>query len=359
MPRVTHPSSLAPIVLAFASATLSGQAPAPHAAAKPPEGAKAWTAPLTVDGQPDLQGVWINNSATPLERPKELEGRARLTDEEVAELTNRAARLFKDGYSDFAAGDNTFLSVFRNLERYSNPNATGSSDEMIPMVFEHRTSLIVDPSDGKIPPLTPEAARRRAALEAAARRLPAGPEELSDSLRCISFGVPRLGGNLGAGPYGYYQILQSPGYVVLFMESIHDARIIPLDGRLHLRESLPQRHGDSRGRWDGNTLVVETTGFSPKGQRTGSFTVLNNFMESFEHLHLVERFTRVAPDTIHYAMTFTDPTTWTAPWTAMIPLKQSRESIYEFACHEGNEATMTGILRNARAQERGGESGTK
>ena len=222
---------------------------------------------------------------------------------------------------------------------------------MIEMEFERRTSLIVDPPDGRIPPLTPAAAERRAALEAATRRLPAGPEELSDALRCISFGVPRLGGNLGAGPYGYYQIVQSPEYVVLFMESIHDARIIPLDGRPHLPDGVWQRHGDSRGRWEGKTLVVDTTGFSPASQRTGAFTVINNFMESFEKLHLVERFTRVAPDTIHYEMTFTDPTTWTRPWTAMIPLKQSREQVYEFACHEGNTHTMNGILRNARAQE--------
>jgi len=314
---------------------------------------------MTRDGQPDLQGVWLNNSATPLERPKELEGRPFLTDQEIADLKRRAARLFNDANSDFAPGDNTFLAALRNIDQYKNPNATGDSREMIEMEFERRTSLIVDPPDGAIPALTPQAAQRRSALEAATQRLPAGPEDLSDVLRCISFGVPRLGGALGAGPYGYYQIVQSTGYLVLFMESIHDARIIPLDGRPHLPESIRQRNGDSRGRWEGTTLVVDTTNFSPTSQRIGPFSFPSNFMESFENLHLVERFTRVAADTIHYELTFMDPTTWTKPWTAMIPLKQSQDKVYEFACHEGNEDTMSGILRGARVQEKISEKGAK
>jgi hypothetical protein len=303
----------------------------------------------------------VNSIATPLERPKELEGKPSLTDEEVAELKRRAARLLSDEKNDFPAGDNTFLAVLRTGDRFKNPSgSTGSSYEMIEREFENRTSLILDPSDGKIPPLTPTAAQRRAALEAATQRLPAGPEDLSDALRCITFDVPRLGGGLAAGPYGYYQIVQSPGYVALLMESVHDARIIPLNGNSHLPESVRQWNGDSRGRWEGKTLVVDTTNFSPKSNRTGSFTALSNFMESFENLHLVERFTRVAPDTINYELTFIDPTTWTKPWTAMIPLKRSHEQIYEFACHEGNEATMTGILRGARVQEKArAESGKR
>lgn len=339
------------VVLLLPTTTSAQSTGSAHAKAKPPTSTKTWTPPPTPDGHPDLQGIWLNNSSTPLERPKELEGRPLLTDEEVGNLKRRAARLFDDGKGDFAPGDNTFLAALRNVDEYRNPNATGTSHEMIEMAFENRTSLIVDPLDGKIPRLTPVAAQKRTVLEVAIRQLPAGPEDLSDVLRCISFGAPRLGGALGAGPYGYYQIVQSPGYVVLFMESIHDARIIPLDGRPRLPETLRPRNGDSRGRWDGPTLVVETTQFSPKNQRTGSFSVLSNFMESFEHLHLVERFRRVAPDTLQYELTFTDPTTWTNPWTAMIPLKRSQEKIYEFACHEGNEATMTGILRNARVQE--------
>jgi hypothetical protein len=173
---------------------------------------------------------------------------------------------------------------------------------------------------------------------------PAGPEDLSDALRCITYGVPRLGtANInGAGPLGYYEILQSPGYVVLLLEQIHETRIIPLDGRPHLPQELRQRSGDSRGRWDGKTLAVDTTNFSPD----------SNFMGAAENLHLVERFTRVAADTINYEITVNDPTTWTKPWAAVIRLKQSHDTIYEYACHEGNYSTMEGILGAARADEK-------
>jgi len=277
-----------------------------------------------------------------------LEGRQFLTDDEVAELKKRADRLFKDGNSDFASGDNAFLAAFANVEQYKNPNiSTGSSLEMVEREFDHRTSLIVDPPDGKIPPLT-EAQQRQAAAESR-QRLPAGPEDLSNALRCITFGVPRLGGNFGAGPYSYYQILQSPSYVVLIMEIIHEARIIPLDGRPHLSQSIRQWSGDSRGRWEGKTLVVDTTNFSTK----------STFMGSAENLHLIERFTRVAPDAIQYEITLDDPTTWTKPWTAMIRLKQTQDKIYEFACHEGNYHVMVGMLAGARAEEKAAEEAAK
>lgn len=216
---------------------------------------------------------------------------------------------------------------------------------MVEREFDNRPSLIVDPPDGKIPPLTPAAQRRQAAAAAAAQHPPAGPEDLSNAVRCITFGVPRLGGNFGAGPYSYYQIMQTPRYVVLLMEVIHEARIIPLDGRPHLPQSIRQWNGDSRGRWEGKTLVVDTTNFSPK----------SNFMGSAENLHLVERFTRVAPGTMNYEITLDDPTTWTKPWTAMIRLKQTRDEIYEFACHEGNPLLMLGILAAARADEKAAE----
>lgn len=287
------------------------------------------------DPHPDLQGVWLSNSATPLERPKALEGKQYLTDAEVAELKKRAAKLFKDGNSDFAAGDNAFLAAYANVEQYKNPNiSVGGSLEMVEREFDNRTSLIVDPPDGKIPPLTPEAQRRQAAADEAAKRPAKRPEDLTNVIRCITFGVPRLGGNFGAGPYSYYQILQTPGYVVIFTEMIHEARIIPLDGRPHLPKNIRQWTGDSRGRWEGKTLVVDTTNFSTK----------SNFMGSAENLHLMERFTRVAPDRIDYEITLDDPTTWTKPWTAVIRLKQSYENIYEFACHEGNYVSMVGML---------------
>jgi hypothetical protein len=204
---------------------------------------------------------------------------------------------------------------------------------MIEREFDHHTSLVVDPPDGHIPPLTAQARRRREAAAAAARR-PDGPEDFDNAFRCIAWGVPRLGGRYGAGDLGYYQIVQAPKYVVLYMETGHEARIIPLDGRPHLPLNAGQWGGDSRGRWDGNTLVIDTVNFSSE----------SNFMGSGEHLHLIERLTRVASDTIKYEMTFDDPTTWTRPWTAEMPLKRTDQALYEYACHEGNFPLMTSLL---------------
>ena len=304
-------------------------------------GTSTWTPPRTPDGQPDLQGVWLSKSATPLERPKGLEGRTSLNETEIAELKARAARLFQDGNSDFAAGDNFFLAAWANPDRFKSPTSTHGSEEMIERDFDGRTSLIVAPADGRIPALTTEARARREAMAAAARRADAA-EGLDLAHRCLSWGVPRLGGRYGAGDLGYYQILQSPGYVVLFMETGHEVRIIPIDARPHLPGSIRQWSGDSRGRWEGSTLVIETTNFSHK----------SNFMGSAHGLSLVERLTRVAPDTIRYEMALTDSTTWTQPWAAEMPLKQSSEKLYESACHEGNYHILTGILSAARAQEK-------
>jgi hypothetical protein len=318
---------------------------APLTPGKPSNG--TWTAPLTPYGQPDLEGVWRNNSATPLERPAALEGRPLLTDDEIKELQRRADRIFKNGHSAFAVGDAVFLAALADIDRYENPNATASSVWMVEKEFEHRTSLVSDPPDGRIPPLTSGARERQAADAARQRRLSAS-EDLSNPLRCITYGVPRFGGRYGDTDFGYIQILQAPGYVVVMMEAIHETRIIPLDGRPRLSERIRQWNGDSRGRWEGATLVVETTNFS----RT------SNFMGAAENLQLVERFTRVAPDTISYEVTLNDPTTWTRPWTVVIHLRQTVGSMFEFACHEGNHS-MLGILAGARADERAAESGSR
>jgi len=302
----------------------------------------SWKPPRTQDGQPDLQGVWLNNSATPLERPKTLEGRSSLTDAEVANLKRNADRLFKDGNADLPVGDNLFLAALANPEQFRNANSNRSAAYMVQREFDHRTSLIVDPADGRIPALTPEAQQRRAALAAKERAL-AGPEDLNNNTRCITSGVPRIGG-VGADPqYGHFQIVQGPGYVAILMETIHDARIIPLDGRPHLPQSIRQWSGDPRGRWDGATLVVDTTNFAPT----------SNFLGSSNRLHLVERFTRISPDTIDYEVTADDPTTWTKPWTVLVHLKQMPVKIYEYACHEGNADSMLEILAIARAAEKG------
>jgi hypothetical protein len=306
-------------------------------------------APVPAAGQPaharpDLQGVWISNSATPLERPKALEGRASLTDQEIADLKRRANRIFNETNSDYAGGDALFLSALADLDRYKNPagNSTAGSVEMVPRDFDNRTSLIVDPPDGRVPPLTPDAAKRAGAFATSRVRFdPADPEDVSFDRRCLTFGTPRLGGNYGAGPFSYYQIVQTPDYVVLITEFIHEARIIPLEGRPHLPPSMTRWNGDSRGRWEGKTLVVDTTNFSPK----------SHFMGSADGLHLVERFTRTDRDTIAYEITLADPTTWTKPWSAVIRLKRTGDKMYEVACHEGNYYTMQGVLAGARSAE--------
>jgi hypothetical protein len=320
-----------------------GQAPTAPAEPIGTGALAAWTAPVGPDGHPDLQGVWLNSSATPLERPKALEGRPSLTDEEVAELRRRADRLFKNTNADFAAGDAVFLAALADIDRFKSTTATGSTLEMIEREFDNRTSLIVDPPDGRIPALTPDAQQRQAAAAVRRRSPPEGPEDLNQVERCLTYGVPRLSGtNTGAGPLGYYAIVQTPSYLVLFLEAVHEARIINLDGRPHVPPSLRQWAGDSRGHWDGQTLVVDTTNFSTR----------HDFMGSSDQLHLVERFTRVAPDRIDYRITVDDATTWTRPWTAVIRLKRSAARLYEYACHEGNYEVVRGILAAARAIEK-------
>jgi len=304
---------------------------------------RPWTVPRTADGKPDLQGVWVSNTATPLQRPPQLKDKPLLSDEEVQELKRRAARLFGEAAdSDFAAGDNYFLALLDNPERFRIATATGGADDMVNRQIENRTSLIVDPPDGRIPLLTPEGkARLDAATAQLARSDPDDPEDLSNARRCLTFGTPRLGGNYGSGPFSYYQIVQTVDYVVLALEYTHEARIVPMDGRPHLPTSIRQWNGDSRGHWDDDTLVVDTTNFSPHAM----------FQGAAEGLHLTERFTRIAADTIRYEITVEDPTTWRRPWSAMLLLRAATDPLFEVACHEGNYS-MQGVLAGARAVER-------
>ena len=305
-----------------------------------------WIPPRLADGQPDLQGVWLSNTATPLQRPAALAGRARLTDAEVATLVERAERIFRNGRSAFATPEGAFFAALNGVETYD-AQSTSSSIGMVDLEFTNRTSLVVEPSDGRIPPLTPEA-QARESMVATGWRFKTGPEDLNNVHRCITTGVPRLGGNFGAGPYTFYQIVQTPGLVVLVNEAFHDARIIPLDGRPHLPERVRQWNGDPRGQWDGDTLVVETRNFS-----SGSY-----FRGAAAGLHLIERFTLSGPETLTYEMTFTDPGTWASSWTAEVPLKRRDQAIYEFACHEGNRS-IVGMLRTARLEETAVTAGTQ
>jgi hypothetical protein len=299
-----------------------------------------WTPPRTVDGQPDLQGVWSNNNVTPLERPAALAGKPLLTDAELAALKAKAAHLFA-GDGDAAFGDDVFTAVVSGAAKFvSSDVTTGNYNQfwIADRDFDNRTSLVTDPPDGRIPPLTEEAKKRPPNVEGD-RNLRGfdGPESRSLSERCITYGSPRI----QAAYNSYYQIFQSKDYVVILMEMIHDARIIPLNGSPHVGQNIRGYLGDSVGHWEGDTLVVETTNYSSK-----SF-----FRGARENLRVVERFTRVSPTRVDYEITLNDPTTWVRPWTLMIPLKKTSEEIYEYACHEANEA-MLGILAGARAQEK-------
>ena len=300
--------------------------------------ADSWEPPRTPDGRPDLQGVWLNNVATPLERLPELADRSHLTDEEVATLTARAGRIFQNGRSAFATPESAFRAALQNVETYI-AWSTSSSIGMVDVTFSDRTSLVIDPPDGRIPALSPAAEARAAAVDDG-WEFKTGPEDLNSIHRCITTGVPRLGGNFGAGPYTYYQIVQSPTHLAFISEAFHDARIIPIGDRPHAPDEIRQWNGDSRGRWEGDTLVVETTNFSAKSYYRGAT----------DGLHLVERFTRTGPDTLAYRVTLTDPQTWAASWTAEVPLQHRDQPIYEFACHEGNYS-IVGMLRTARLED--------
>jgi len=313
--------------------------PAAHAqtvTAKDKAASTKWTLPRTADGQPDLQGVWANNNATPVERPAALAGKPLLTDAEVAALKAKAGELFS-GEGDAAFGDDVFTAIVSGAKKFTSSDAgTGNYNQfwIADRDFDNRTSLITDPPDGRIPSLTAEAKKR---VPAENVRGFDGPESRSLSERCITYGAPRI----QAAYNSYYQIFQTRDTVVILMEMIHDARIIPLDGRRHVGDNIRQLLGDSVGHWEGDTLVVDTTNYSPK----------SNFRGSHQNLHVIERFTRVSPNRIDYQITLNDPTTWVMPWTLMIPLKKTNEEIYEYACHESNEA-MVGILSGARAKEK-------
>ena len=297
-----------------------------------------YVAPRTLNGQPDLQGVWANNSTTPLQRPEFFADRATLTEDEYQRLLARAAEI-ESGGGDALFGDG-FLNAVITGEVESYDPSTGNYDQswMSSRNVERRTSLIIDPPNGRLPAMRPEA-RERMNAEARMRR-----ENPSDSYtsrplqeRCITYGMPYM----LAGYNSYYQIVQSATHVAIIQEMIHDVRVIPLDAGEHIDADIRLWHGDSRGRFEGDTLVIETRNFSDESV----------FMGARGNRLFTERFTRTAEDVLRYEFTIEDEQTWERPWTAVINYTHSEDPIYEYACHEGNYA-LEGILSGARAEER-------
>jgi hypothetical protein len=296
--------------------------------------AQSWTPPRTADGHPDLQGVWTNASITPMERPKELGAKEFYTEGEAAEFRKRA--LVPAGTAQRSGTEAHYEFTQFGLDR-----------TQAQVAFSLRTSMIVG-AEGRVPPLMPEAQRAAAERAALAKGHEFdGPESRTIQERCIVWaneGPPML----PPGYNSYLQIVQAPGYVAILQEMVHDVRIIPLDARPHLAPSMRGWLGDSRGRWEGDTLVVDTTNFTDK----------TNFRGSRGNLHVVERFTRIDEKTIRYEFTVDDPTTWTRPWSAELPLVSDKGPIYEYACHEANYG-FANNLRGARAIEKAAEGGGK
>jgi len=288
-------------------------------------------------GDPDLQGTWTNQTLTPLERPAEFAGKPVLT---PAEAEAYEAKLRQQNNADIRTpGTRRDVTVAYNEVWWDRGDR---------IVADRRTSLVVDPADGKIPAMTPsgraraDAARKR---NAAMGDNPASWEDVDVYSRCIiRSALPRL----STGYNNNYEIVQSPGYVAIFQEQIHDTRIIPVDGRPHLPRTVGQWLGDARGRWEGDTLVVETTNFTDEAR--GS-----TFRDATRNMVLVERFRRVSANVIDYQFTVTDPDTWTRPWTVKMPWNKEEGLVYEYACHEGNYG-LANTLRSARKAEQAGQA---
>jgi hypothetical protein len=313
----------------LAPTAAAGQGPSASAANS---AAKTYTAPRTPDGQPDLQGYWTNAGYAPLERPDDVTKEFFTTKEEAAEYEKRfvdyEAAQTEPGTIPDVHYDHTQFGLDRSIAGYTT---------------NMRTSLIVDPPNGKLPPLSAEGKRRQAERAEARKRSGPydGPENLPLGTRCVIMdrnGPPYMYGNYN----NTYQIVQTPGYVMILAEMLHDARIIPLDNRPQLPGTVRQWVGSSRGHWEGETLVVETTNFNGKNPFRGF---------SSEQMRVTERFTRTEEGAIRYQFTVDDPATWTRSWTGEMPIKKTVGPIFEHACHEGNYGLLN-ILAGARAEEK-------
>ena len=333
-------------VAVFASipmARLAGQSPRPSMAG-------TQKIPRAADGHPDLQGMWTNVTITRLERPADLKGKPFLSEADAA--------AYAKAYLKATDKDRRDGGTRADVERAYNAFFWDSGTELAVVNGQRRTSLIVDPPDGLIPPLTADAQKRipgpRPSWGSAVTGpddpenappfgLYENPEERPLAERCLlAFGSSSGPPMLPIAYNNHYQIVQTPGYVMILVEMVHDVRIIPTDGRAH--GATRRWLGDSVGRWEGDTLVVDTINFKPQV----------SFRGSSENLHVIERFTRTNANTILYKFTIDDPTTWTKQWSGEIPLRATDERLYEYACHEANYG-LEGVLRGARAQDQAKE----
>lgn len=293
-----------------------------------PDDISIHTAATTPWGHPDFQGVWDRRTITPLERPERLAGKSFLTAEEIIAY-EKASAARPDGRPLDARRAGISVHDPQDLDYGSTVLATG------------QTSLVIDPPDGRIPAYT-QAANERAAAAAQLRESRGSADSWTDrslNERCLTWGMPN-----GMLPQAYnnnIQIIQTRNAVMILTEMVHDARIIPLDGRPHIPKNITQWHGDARGHWEGETLVIETTNFSAK----------SSFRRSSSNLQLEERYTRTADGTLQYEFTVTDDTTWERPWSVSFPMIKGSEPLYEFACHEGNYG-LKNILQAARHLEK-------
>jgi len=322
-------SALWLVFITSAVVSVAGQGPQGRTSPKPsakPAAAKAWSAPKTPWGDPDIGGTWSSDDlrGVPMQRPDEFGNRAQLTDEEFAKRD--------------AQNQQTRTQELNRVGAFRNDVGTRTV---------RQTSLVVDPPDGKIPPMTPEAQSRGAAVALLRRSAPASWLDRSFYDRCITRGV--LGSVLPVIYGNGNEIFQSPGYVSITYEMVHDTRIIPLDGRPHVGKTIRHYLGDARGHWEGNTLVVETTNFL--GNTTG-IGGNGGATATSDVLRLTERFTRAAADTLNYEATIDDTKTYTRPWTVLLPLTtQPGYRVLPYECHEGNFA-LSDILSAARAEEK-------
>jgi hypothetical protein len=287
--------------------------------------APAWQSRRLPDGQPDLQGIWTNATITPMERPAEFAGKPFMTEQEAAEYEKNYVQHQKESFTNDVNG----------------PLRLTWWDSGSKVVQTRRTSIVIDPPDGKIPPLTPQAQTAERVRRAATRS--GHIDTVADrplNERCIIW--PTDGPPMMSSFYNNnYRIVQSPGYVAIYIEMVHDVRMIPLDGRPHVASNIRSWMGDSVGHWEGDTLIIDTTNFNGR----------TSFRGSDENLHVIERFRRTAEHTLLYQFTIDDPSAFTQPWTGEVPWLSAPGPLYEYDCHEGNFHSMASMLKTARSEE--------